>query len=78
MGRTKDLVISLNEFPPSHVSRIQKPTYPFYEPCSFKCQSGDPSCGCWNDFGMEQHYSHPRFLDHAEGKFPPTEATLLK
>jgi len=67
MGRiTREAIV----FPPPPVARIQYPTIETYNKCSFNCMSGDPQCGCWNDFGILLHYFQPKFLDHKEGKFP--------
>lgn len=58
------------EFPPPPVIRIKRPVFDDYHQCSFKCMSGDPQCGCWNDYLILIHYSQEKFIDHKEGKFP--------
>lgn len=59
-------------FPPDPPIRIKYPVIDQdFAQCSFRCMSGDPQCGCWNDYGMMLHYNQEKFHDHKEGNFPP-------
>lgn len=69
MARVKEQLIL---FPPEPPMAIKRPTSDeMYHPCEFDCMSGDPQCGCWNDYLMMIHYNQEKFQDHKEGNFPP-------
>lgn len=74
MGCTKEMM--MQEFPPKSPSRIKMPVQSSWEQCEFKCMSGDPQCGCWNEYLMAEHYNQEKYQDHKEGNFPPIHATI--
>lgn len=60
-------------FPPVQPSRIATPLRDMFIQCNSQCMSGDPQCGCWNDYIMGLFYNSPRYYN-AKGDPYPIEA----